>query len=213
MTSDRRFQVLSGIPVLIFLALAAALFLTLPAGTAVIVLGILFAYIASPAGKETLIPLMILLGLPWWTILCCLSVTDICCALMIGWNFPLLLKVPWAGPRLERWTKRTGRYLENRPGLARLSGFGLYFFTMIPFQGFGTITGTILGTMLGMNRVRVFVTVVAGGFTASFLLAFGLSRLVRFYEQFPAELIIIAAVIAGAAIAGYLYFRGEIADA
>lgn len=195
------------LPVIIFLLLAATLILTLTIEQAVIILGVLAAYIASPAGKETLIPLLILLGFPWWIIVGCLLVTDICCALMIGWNFWIVLKVPWIGPRLRRWTFATGTYQERHPRLANLSGIGLYFFTMIPFQGFGTITGTIIGTMLGLNKYKVFATVVAGGFTTSFIIAFGLSRLMLLYESYPMQVIIIAAVLAFVTIIAYIHLK------
>lgn len=195
------------LPILIFFILAAGLFLTLPIEQALIILGILAAYIFSPAGKETLIPLMILLGFPWWIVVGCLLVTDICCALMIGWNFWIVLKVPWIGPRLRKWTEKTGKYQERHPKLANLSGLGLYFFTMIPFQGFGTITGTIIGKMLGINKYRVFATVIAGGFTTSFIIAFGLSKLVSFYESYPMQVLVIAGFLVIATILSYIHIK------
>lgn len=194
-------------PFFLALVFITCLFLGLPFEQAAVLFSILLAYVFSPAGKETLIPLMIVLGYPWWLVVGCLLVTDICCALVVSWNFRLLLRIPWIGAQLRKWTGNAGRYQETHPGLARLAGIGLFFFTMIPFQGFGTITGTIVGTMLGMKPVRLFLTVVGGGFVTSLILAYGLNALARMYATHPYLVTVIAVILAVITLVAYICLK------
>ena len=197
----------SAFPFFLALIFVAGLFLGLPVDQAAVLFSILLAYVFSPAGKETLIPLMIVLGYPWWLVVGCLLVTDICCALVVSWNFRLLLRIPWVGTQLRKWTENAGSYQEAHPSLARLAGVGLFFFTMVPFQGFGTITGTIIGTMLGIKPVRLFLTVVGGGFVTSLILAYGLSALAGMYTSHPYLVTIIAILLAAVTIAAYICLK------
>ncbi len=148
-------------------------FLLLPPTESLTLFGMMIAYVVPPAGRETVIPLSIVFGIPWWLIAFTLAFLDFAGGLFMAWNFPLALKIPIVGPWIRRFMEAGQVYLERRPWLERLYFLGLVLFVSIPFEGSGSITGSIIGRMLGMEKTEVLACITIGGIIGSFGIAIG----------------------------------------
>lgn len=141
------------------------------------------AYFIPPAGKETIVPLMVISGLPWWLAAISIMLFDLMGALFIIWNFPLALKIPWFGP----WAKRlmvTGReQFDQSPLIEHLSIMGLALFVMIPFDGSGGVAAAIIGRILGMNYQKVFVSVFVGSLISASTIALSAEYIISLVES------------------------------
>lgn len=147
--------------------------LALPLQEFLYLFGLMVAYVVPPAGREVVIPVGIVLGIPWWLIAFTLAFLDFAGGLFMAWNFPLALKIPVVGPWIERFSAAGEAYLERRPWLEKLYFGGLILFVILPFEGSGSITGTIIGRMLGMGKTEVLACITIGGIIGSFGLALG----------------------------------------
>ena len=81
-----------------------------------IVIGLMVAYILPPAGKETVIPAGIFLGIPWWLMALSIMMIDIETALFMGWNFDLALKIPCSAGSWNHSSKSQMYLSKNSPG-------------------------------------------------------------------------------------------------
>jgi len=151
--------------------LATCFFLT-PAQV-MILFGMMVAYVLPPAGKETVIPMGMVFGLPWWLMAFTIGFLDFVGGLFMAWNFPLALKIPYLGPWMARFMASGETYLNRRPWLERLYFLGLVLFVSFPLEGSGSIAGTIVGRMLGMGKKEVLAAITIGGFLGGFAIALG----------------------------------------
>jgi len=88
-------------------------------------LGLMVAYILPPAGKETVIPAGIALGIPWYWMALSIAMIDIETGLFMALNFDLAYKIPYLGPMLTGLTQKTERIIQDHRWIARL-----YFFSL-----------------------------------------------------------------------------------
>jgi len=195
------------LPLAIIPAIFAALYLTEPYQQFLVLSGLIVAYFIPPAGKETIIPIAILMGYPWWLIMLVIFLLDVAVSLFIVWNFDLALKVPLIGRLLESGMAVARRYTESQPWLRRLSTVGLILFVFFPLQGTGAMNGAILGRLLGLDKFRVFSCVCIGSFTSSLAIALGADLLIDIYQQDPALGIALVALIVIAVLAGVVVLR------
>ncbi len=151
----------------------------LPAEQWLLLVGMMVAYIVPPLGRETIIPVSILLGIPWWLIAFTLAFLDFAGGLFMAWNFPLILRVPYIGPRIRRFMTVGRTYLDRRPWLERFYFVGLIAFVSLPFDGSGSIVGSLLGRMLGMTKAEVLSCITIGGIVGSFTVALGIDCIVN----------------------------------
>jgi uncharacterized membrane protein len=154
----------------IHLAVMAA---TLPHNLFLAMLGLMVAYILPPAGKETVIPVGIVLGIPWWYMALSVVMIDIETALFMGLNFDLAFKIPFLGPVLVDLTSRTQQVIERHRWIEGLYFFGIVLMVMVPVLGSGGVRGTIAGKLLGMDNVLIFLAIVVGAVIGSFAIALG----------------------------------------
>ena len=154
----------------IHLAVMAA---TLPHNLFLAMLGLMVAYILPPAGKETVIPIGIVLGIPWWYMALSVVMIDIETALFMGLNFDLAFKIPYLGPLLADLTSRTQQVIERHRWIAGLYFFGIVLMVMVPVLGSGGVRGTIAGKLLGMDNVLIFLAILVGAVIGSFAIALG----------------------------------------
>lgn len=130
-------------------------------------------YVVPPAGKETIIPAMVVMGIEPWLAALSLALWDIAWALFIGWNITLLYKIPIFG-RILRSTNAKGKALmEQFTWVRRLAFFGLIGFVAIPFQGSGGVTGTIVGKIIGIPTYKNVLAIGIGAVLGSLILAYG----------------------------------------
>lgn len=166
--SMKLFKVL--IPFAIPAAIFAVLFFVMPY-TRFLQLGALaISYLFPPLGKESIIPIGIGYGFTKWHMTGLIFMVDVVCAMFISWNLPLAKKIPLIG-RLIIWVERKGsETLANNPGLRTISWIGLVLWVMVPFQGSGGITASIIGRAIGMRATHVISAVGVGALIAGFLI-------------------------------------------
>ncbi|MDN7013171.1 small multi-drug export protein [Methanoculleus sp. FWC-SCC3] len=151
----------------------------LPAEQWLLLFGMMVAYIVPPLGRETIIPVCILCGVPWWLAAFALAFLDFVGGLFMAWNFPLVLRIPYIGSWISRFVEAGRTFLDRRPWLERLYFVGLVAFLALPFDGSGSIVGSVIGRMLGMTKTEVISCIAIGGFIGSFAIALGIDYVVN----------------------------------
>ena len=169
--------------------------------------GLAAAYFFPPAGKESIIPIAILMGYPWWLITFVIGMIDVAVSLFVVWNFDLALKIPLIGGLLDSGMTAARNYTETQPWIRGISTAGLVFFVFFPFQGTGSMNGSILGRLLGMSEARVFACVSTGSLASTLIIALGADVLLDVYQKNPALGIglLVGAVLA--VVAGVVLWR------
>ncbi|MDK2988541.1 MAG: hypothetical protein PWR16_70 [Methanoculleus sp.] len=151
----------------------------LPAEQWLLLFGMMIAYIVPPLGRETVIPVCILCGIPWWLAAFALAFLDFAGGLFMAWNFPLVLRIPYIGPWVSRFVAAGRTFLDRRPWLERLYFVGLIAFVALPFDGSGSIVASVVGRMLGMTKTEVLSCITIGAIIGSFGIALGIDYVVN----------------------------------
>ena len=170
---------------------------TLPSAQFFTMLGLMAAYLLPPAGKETVIPLGIALGIPWWYMALSIVMVDVETCLFMSLNFDLAYRIPFIGPLLSGLTKATGQFIADHRWLAGLWFFAIVLMVMVPVFGSGGVRGSIAGKLLGMNTRLVFLAILAGALIGCFGMAIGSEMILSYLcsnGMFPVE---IAAQVCG----------------
>jgi len=160
-------------PVAVAVAFAVVLFITLPQKLFLILDGLIVAYLLPPAGKETVIPVGIALGIPWWYMALTIVAVDMIAALFMALNFDLLYRVPWLGPLLSNLTKKTRQLLLSHRWLASLWFFAIVLMVMVPVLGSGGVRGSIAGRLLALSTPLTILAIAAGSLIGCFGIALG----------------------------------------
>lgn len=169
------------VPFLLCGAFLAVVWFFLPAEQWLFLVGMLVAYVVPPLGRETIIPACILFGVPWWLAAFSLAFLDFAGGLFMAWNFPLILRLPYFGPWVRRFMEAGRTFLDRRPWLERLYFVGLIAFVSLPFDGSGSIVGSIVGRMLGMTKTEVLSCITVGGIIGSFTIALGIDCVINLF--------------------------------
>lgn len=191
-----------GLPIGLALCFLLGLYLTRPYSEFLLLGGLLVAYLLPPAGKESVIPIGIGLGEPWWLIASSTLVIDLCCSLFIALNLDLTLRIPLLGPYIGRVMEGGRAFITARPWLERLSFVGLIIFVIVPFQGSGGINATILGRILGFGIPGAVGCVFIGSAISSFGIALGTGTVLTLFSRSPT--LGVGALAAAALIIGVL---------
>ncbi|MDD3622405.1 MAG: small multi-drug export protein [Methanofollis sp.] len=182
-------------------ALLVSLYLTTPHEDYLTLAGLLAAYIVPPAGKESVIPIGIGLGEPWWLLAMIIVVIDLSTSLFVALNLDLTLKIPFIGPWIGRVMEGGQSYIRSHPWIGRLSTIGLTIFVIVPFQGSGGMNATILGRIMGLAPMVVVGCVLAGSIISSFGIALGTTAVLSLFRESVylgcGALIAVAALITG----------------
>ncbi len=201
------------LPFAIATALFVALYLMVPYQQFLTLSGLAAAYFVPPAGKESIIPIAILMGYPWWLITLVIFLIDVAVSLFVVWNFDLALKIPLIGRLLEGGMTAARNYTETQPWLRRLSTVGLILFVFFPLQGTGAMNGSILGRLLGMNEARVFACVCTGSLASCLIIALGADVILDVYQEDPVlgiGLLVLVAVVVVAGVVGWRMRKGRL---
>jgi uncharacterized membrane protein len=161
----------------------AFLYIFLDYPSFLIVIGLMIAYILPPAGKETVIPAGIFLGIPWWLMALSIMMIDVETALFMGWNFDLALKIPVLGSLMESFIGKADEFIKERPWVKNFYFTGIVVLVMIPFMGSGGIRGSIIGNLLGMQKIPLFLAIVTGSFIGCFGIALAALFLQEMFMQ------------------------------
>jgi uncharacterized membrane protein len=165
--------------------------------------GLLIAYILPPAGKESVIPIGIALGLPWWLMTISISLMDILAAIFMALNFDIALKIPVVGRWIRKFITNGKEFFGLRPWLGRFSFVGVVMFVMFPLQGSGGIGGTLVGRMMGLSPGKVILAITIGSILGCAAIALGTEYIKHLILADPVLGLAIAAFVIG--ILGLLY--------
>ena len=193
------FAVLILYPCILYFALPSHLFWTFCA--------LALAYFIPPAGKETVIPLMVVAGLPWWLAAFSIMLFDLMGALFIIWNFPLALRIPWFGEWAERFMSTGREHFDRYPVIEHISSVGLAFFVMIPFEGSGGVAASLIGRMLGMDYLKVLVSVGVGSLISASAIALPADVILSLVESGIISGIAGAGIVIVAIVAVYIWAK------
>lgn len=196
----RRVAVSAGGPVVLFLAFVASAGLADPF-RAPEVWAWLVAYIVPPLGKETVIPALVAGGFHPLLVASWIAGIDLLAGLFFVWNYDRLAKVPRVGPLLGRAGAKASEALSRSPLVHRTAFVGLLLFHLIPFQGAGAVTTSILGRMMGFRPYRVYLAVAVGSVATSLLVAFAAYSLLAVAGRVALVGVIAAVTVTGAALA------------
>jgi len=136
-----------------------------------LVVGLMVAYMLPPAGKETVIPTGIALGVPWWVIAGAIAMLDIETGLFMAFNFDLAFRLPFIGEWLQGFADTGRDYIRHHRWLQKFYFSGIVFLVLVPFFGSGGIRGSVIGRLLGMGKDLVFLAIVVGAVLGCLLIA------------------------------------------
>jgi len=174
------------------------LFAYLPTDQFILGVSLFALYMAPGAGKESIIPVMMGFGYPWWLVLAGIVTVDMTLAVLISFNFDLLLKIPILGQILLFFTGKTNNILQKRPWIKGLSVGGLLIFMYVPFMGSSAIDTSIIGRLLSIHPKIILPIVFVGSILATLTMAFGARAIIDLWFVQPIYAIgAVAAVIAG----------------
>lgn len=185
------------------------LFLSLPVERALLLSGLMGAYIIPPAGKETIIPLGVALGFPWWLIGTSMALLDVLAGLFMALNFELAYTIPLLGTWITKFMNHGHAFLSRRPWLKKFYFTGIVLFVMFPLQGSGGIGASLVGRLLGMSGRNVLIAITIGAFLGCYLIALGAEFVWDLIIARPILGIGVAIAVIGAIIAAYLVYRNK----
>jgi uncharacterized membrane protein len=167
------------IPFLLVGAWYTACFLFLPLEKTLILGGLLIAYMIPPSGKESIIPLGIVLGIHWGVMAASVVVLDVVTGLFMILNLDVAFRIPYLGPWIARFLAWGKDFMAERPWLARWRVPGLAFFVMLPFQGTGGTGSPLVGWMMGLRPSEILLAISIGATVESLFFALGSELVLR----------------------------------
>ena len=172
-------------------------FLTMPSDVFYQFLGFLGLYLMPGFGKESIVPLAMAFGISWWQITLGIVVGDMALAIIIAYNFDLLLRLPLLGRVLRYFTTKTNEILQKYLWIKGLSLVGLFLFMYIPFMGSSAINTTIVGRLLSVPPKTLLTIVFVGSILATLTMAVGMQAILELWAANPvyAVVAVIAVVI------------------
>jgi hypothetical protein len=196
------------LPVFLAFTFFFGCFLIIPPDKTLILGGLMLAYYIPPSGKESLIPLGIALGIPWWLMACTLAYLDVVTALFMILNFDIVLRLPYVGPWVTKFLGSGTVFMAERPWLARWRILGVAFFVFLPFQGTGGVGATIVGMMTGLTSAEILLAVGIGASLECLLFAIGSELILRLIlANFIVGVTVALLVILTAAAGMFMYIR------
>ena len=154
--------------------------LTLSESDFIIMTGLMLGYILPPAGKETVIPLGIALGIPWWSVALSIILVDLETALFMAFNFDYVHRLPILGPLIRDLTNTTEDMIARHQWLTGLYALGVILMVMVPVLGSGGVRGSIAGRLLGLTPIQTFLAIAIGASIGCFGIALGADQILSY---------------------------------
>ncbi len=142
--------------------------------------GGMFGYFFPPAGKESVIPLVVgglrkstsfgpvlIITLVATTI----AFVDIITAYFFLWNLYIAEKIPLIGKWIKKFEEFGAQKMKEKPWISKIAFVGVALFVVFPFQGSGGVGASILGKVIGMNKYHAWFAITIGSFSGCFLIA------------------------------------------
>ncbi|MBC7080717.1 MAG: small multi-drug export protein [Thermoplasmatales archaeon] len=128
------------------------------------------AYLFPPLGKESVIPLMLSSNVPVWIVGSTIVMMDIISSAIIAYNWWFAELIIYHIPYLDRGYEKLKKKSENF-SKKKLITFALIIFMIIPFQGTGGISTTIISRLIGFKPKKTIAIVSVGSsITTSFII-------------------------------------------
>lgn len=182
-------------------------FLLIPPDKTLILGGLMIAYFIPPSGKESLIPVGIALGIPWWLMACTLAFLDVVTGLFMILNFDFALRLPYVGPWISRFLESGPAFMAERPWLNRWRVLGVAFFVMLPLQGTGGVGATVVGMMMGLSPREILLAIGIGASVECLVFALGSEFIWRLILTNFILGVMVALLVILAAAGMFIFFR------
>ena len=169
--------------------------------------GLLIAYIMPPAGKESVIPIGIALGVPWWIMALSIALMDVLSGIFVALNFDIALKIPGVGGWIRKFVAGGEEFFRKRPWMERFYFMGVVLFVMFPLQGSGGIGATLVGRMMGLSPGKVLVAIAIGSLIGCTVIALGAEVIRELFLVDPVLGIAVAAIVVTSLLALYGLYR------
>lgn len=140
---------------------------------------VMAAYIFPPLGKESIIPIGVSLGVNPVMLVASIVVIDFLSALFVYWNYDLLKSNRRIRRILDRVEAKSQNTIKNR-WFGKAWWFGVGLFMIVPFQGSGSVTTTVIGRILGVQW-RIFLIIVPGSILSSTGIGFAADTIAGFF--------------------------------
>lgn len=199
------------------------IYLALPLDQFVTAIILLSVYMCPGFGKESIVPAMLggghiidaladiginiqlsipTDGFPIWIVLLGIITIDMTLAIIISYNFDLLLRIPLIGRLLRFFTNKTTIILDKKPWIKGLASAGLFLFMYIPFMGSSSINTSIVGRIISMHPKELLPIIFFGSLLATLTMAIGVQAIINLWLMNPllAIVVIIAVIIAAVII-------------
>lgn len=135
--------------------------------------GGMFGYFFPPAGKESVIPLTVgainAKGIltPVTTIVLVagsIAFVDIVTSYFLLWNFYIAEKIPLIGTWIKKFENFGARKMKEKRWISKVAFIGVALFVMFPFQGSGGVGASIVGKVIGLEKFKAWLAIIAGSF-------------------------------------------------
>lgn len=105
------------------------------------------------------------------------SYMDFAAALLVAFHVGAMFQLPWLGKRAASLVEDARFVLDKFPWMRRAAFTGLTLFVAFPLAATGAVGGSILGTLLGLSRLRVYLATVMGCLLGNGLLYLAAERI------------------------------------
>lgn len=194
------------VPFLLILIYVAISSIFLPSLLLLTLLSLVLAYLATPIGRW-IIPVAIVAGFPWWYAGLTVLILDAVGALFMAWNFQHLFTLPRIGPYMHGLILDVEAMIAEKPWMERLTAFTLLLYVTLPIQGAGSLMGSAIGRLIGIDPWKVFWIMVVGSAIGSFGMAFGSDALRIFLIGNIATGVTVLLIMLFSALFTYLSYR------
>jgi len=134
-----------------------------------IVFGGMGLYLVAPVGTEIVVPTVVIylqsVGAAAHVLVLAvasIALVDVFTALFFLWNWDLVEAVPGLGRVVRRVEAKCRAVIERRKWGENATLTALALYVALPVQMTGGLFGSVLGRVLGMDKVKVFLAVTAG---------------------------------------------------
>jgi uncharacterized membrane protein len=135
--------------------------ISLPADQSGRYFGLVLAYFFPPFGKESIITAMIAYHIPVLIVASTVIIMDVICSFILCYNWWFAEWIIGHLPLIDRGYRKLHEKASKYRRKTWIS-ISLIIFMLIPFQGTGAISTSILGRLLGLPANRVFTICVVG---------------------------------------------------
>ena len=123
-----------------------------------------------------------------------LAIMDSLLAWFIVYNIDLMKRWKKAGQLINAIEGKSRFMLEKYPRLRSIAAVFIILLVMIPFQGSGGLTASIVGRLMGLRPWKVLLSVAIGAFTGCLAIAYMVDTIKK-YVSTPVQIIIFAVFV------------------